>query len=174
MNPEQLLPINGVELCVQTFGDDSDPTILLIHGASASMLWWEEELCERLAAGGRHVIRFDNRDTGRSTFSPPGAPDYAHSDLVADAVGILDALGVASAHVVGRSMSGGTALALAVDYPDRVSDRHLRDHDHRRRRDGSMPTSRRSPTTPTRTGGRLPASPRWRRTPAAHLTSTRR
>jgi len=121
MSPEQLLPINGVELCVQTFGNDSDPAILLIHGASASMLWWEEELCELLAAGGRYVIRFDNRDTGRSTYSPPGAPDYAHSDLVADAVGVLDALGIASAHVVGRSMSGGTALALAVDYPDRVT-----------------------------------------------------
>ena len=125
MNPEILIPVQSrgqhVELCAQSFGDPADPTILLIHGASASMLWWEEELCERLAAGGRHVIRFDNRDTGRSTFSPAGKPDYAHSDLVADAVAVLDAFGVRQAHVVGRSMAGGTALALAVDHPDRVA-----------------------------------------------------
>ncbi|PWN03085.1 alpha/beta hydrolase [Nocardioides silvaticus] len=84
------------------------------------MLWWEEELCERIAAGGRFVIRFDNRDTGRSTFYPPGEPGYKHSDLVADAVAVLDAYDVERAHVVGRSMSGGTALALAVDHPGRV------------------------------------------------------
>jgi len=125
MNPEILIPVQThgqqVELCAQSFGDPADPAILLIHGASASMLWWEEELCEQLAAGGRHVIRFDNRDTGRSTFYPPGKPGYAHSDLVADAVAVLDAFGVGRAHVVGRSMAGGTALALAVDYPDRVA-----------------------------------------------------
>ncbi|WP_322938465.1 alpha/beta fold hydrolase [Nocardioides bizhenqiangii] len=120
MNPEQLLEINGVELCVQTFGDPTDPAILLIHGASASMLWWEDELCGRLADGGRFVIRFDNRDTGRSTHWPAGEPGYAFSDMVADAVGVLDALGVETAHVVGRSMAGGTALALAVDHPARV------------------------------------------------------
>lgn len=122
MNPEQIIPIDDdVHLCVQTFGDPDDPAILLIHGASASMLWWEEELCERIAAGGRLVIRFDNRDTGRSTYWPAGKPGYAVSDLVADAVAILDALGVERAHVVGRSMAGGTALALAVDHPDRVA-----------------------------------------------------
>ncbi|RHW23872.1 alpha/beta hydrolase [Nocardioides immobilis] len=121
MNPEQLLEVNDVQLCVQTFGDHADPAILLIHGACASMLWWEDELCERLAAGRRFVIRFDNRDTGRSSYCPPGAPNYAHSDLVADALAILDALHVRRAHVVGRSMAGGTALALAVDHPDRVA-----------------------------------------------------
>lgn len=125
MNPEILIPAGShdrqVELCAQAFGDPADPAILLIHGASASMLWWEEELCDQLAAGGRHVIRFDNRDTGRSTFCPAGRPDYAHSDLVADAVAVLDAFGIGRAHVVGRSMAGGTALALAVDYPDRVA-----------------------------------------------------
>jgi pimeloyl-ACP methyl ester carboxylesterase len=125
MNPEILIPVEGhgqqVQLCVQSFGDPGDPAILLIHGASASMLWWEEELCERLAAGGRFVIRFDNRDTGRSTFYPPGRPGYKHSDLVANAVAVLDAYQVERAHVVGRSMSGGTALALAVDHPDRVA-----------------------------------------------------
>lgn len=124
MNPEILIPVQShgkqVELFAQSFGDPADPAVLLIHGASASMLWWEEELCELLAAGGRFVIRFDNRDTGRSTFSPPGKPDYAQSDLAADAVAVLDAFGVDRAHIVGRSMAGGTALVLAVDHPDRV------------------------------------------------------
>ncbi|MFD9700254.1 alpha/beta fold hydrolase [Lentzea sp. NPDC059081] len=112
--------VNGVELCVQTFGDSSDPAVLLIHGACASMLWWEEELCVAIAARGRFVIRYDNRDTGLSTSYPPGEPGYSLADMVLDAVGILDALGVSRAHVVGRSMSGAIALALGVDHPDRV------------------------------------------------------
>ena len=110
MNPETDDPGTSasVELCVQTVGDPGDPAVLLIHGACASMVWWEDELCERIAAGGRFVIRYDQRDTGRSTSFPVGEPGYAMSDLAADAVGILDALGVDRAHVVGRSMSGGT------------------------------------------------------------------
>ena len=82
---EQLLEINDVELCVETFGKPSDPAILLIDGAAASMLWWETELCERVARGGRLVIRYDNRDTGRSTSYPPGRPGYAFTDLAGDA-----------------------------------------------------------------------------------------
>lgn len=113
--------VNGVELCVETFGDSSDPAVLLIHGACASMLWWETELCASLAARGRFVIRYDNRDTGLSVSYPPGQPGYALSDMVLDAVGILDALGVARAHVVGRSMSGAIALALGVEHADRVA-----------------------------------------------------
>jgi pimeloyl-ACP methyl ester carboxylesterase len=111
---------NGVELCVETFGDPAAPAVLLIHGACASMLWWETELCAAIAAAGRFVIRYDNRDTGLSVSYPPGEPGYALSDLVLDAVGILDALGVDRAHVVGRSMSGAIALALGVDHADRV------------------------------------------------------
>lgn len=118
---EKIIKANGVDLCVETFGDPADPAILLIHGASASMLWWERELCESLAARGRYVIRFDNRDTGRSVCYPPGQPGYALSDLAKDAVGILDVLGVDRAHVVGRSMSGAVALTLGVDHADRVA-----------------------------------------------------
>ena len=121
MFPEQMIPVGDVELCVQTVGDRDDPAVLLIHGACASMVWWEEELCERIAAGGRFVIRYDQRDTGRSTAFPVGRPGYAMSDLASDAIGVLDALGVERAHVVGRSMSGGTALVLAVDHPDRTA-----------------------------------------------------
>ncbi|MEV6491227.1 alpha/beta hydrolase [Actinoplanes sp. NPDC051633] len=118
---EQIVVANGVELCVETFGSPADPAVLLIHGACASMLWWETELCERLAARGRYVIRYDNRDTGRSISYPPGAPGYTMTDLARDAVGILDVLGVHRAHIVGRSMSGGIALILGVDHPDRVA-----------------------------------------------------
>ncbi|TNM46115.1 alpha/beta hydrolase [Nocardioides albidus] len=111
---------NGVTLCAQTFGDAADPAVLLIHGACASMLWWEDELCRRIAAAGRFVVRYDQRDTGRSSSFPAGAPGYGLRDLAADAVALLDALGIDSAHVVGRSMSGGVALVLGVDHPTRV------------------------------------------------------
>ena len=118
---EQFLDVNGVRLCVETFGRSDDPAILLIHWASASMLGWEAELCEQLAAPGRFVIRYDHSDTGRSTTYPVGEPAYALVDLADDALGILDRLGVARAHVVGCSMSGGLALLLGVDHPERVA-----------------------------------------------------
>ena len=112
---------NGVELGVQTFGSPADPTVLLIHGACASMLWWPEELCHLLADRGLHVVRFDSRDTGRSTHYPAGAPPYGLRDLADDAVGLLDALEIPVAHLVGRSMGGGTAIIAALDHPDRVA-----------------------------------------------------
>jgi pimeloyl-ACP methyl ester carboxylesterase len=118
---ERLLTANGVPLCVETFGTPADPTILLIHGASASMLWWEEQLCTRIAAGGRHVVRFDNRDTGRSISYPAGRPGYGLTDMVDDALGVLDALGIERAHVVGRSMAGTIAARAALRRPDRVA-----------------------------------------------------
>lgn len=120
-HPEQLLKINGVELCAQTFGDPAAPALLLIGGAEASMDWWDDEFCERLAAGGRHVIRYDTRDTGRSTTFPPGAPPYGSDALLDDAVGLLDELGIAAAHIVGVSMGGGIAQHLAVHHPGRVA-----------------------------------------------------
>jgi pimeloyl-ACP methyl ester carboxylesterase len=117
----QVVEANGVDLCVQTFGDESAPAVLLIGGAAASMDWWEEELCERLAAGPRFVIRYDFRDTGQSVTYEPGVPEYSGDDLVADAVGLLDALAVPRAHVVGLSMGGGIAQHLAVSHPGRVA-----------------------------------------------------
>ena len=89
-------------------------------GATSSMDWWEPEFCERIAAAGRFVIRFDNRDTGQSTTSPVGAPSYTGDDLSADPLRILDALGVPSAHLVGVSMGGGIAQDIAVQHPERV------------------------------------------------------
>ena len=118
---ERIIQANGVDLCVQTFGDPDRPAILLIAGGASSMLHWDDELCERLAAGSRFVIRYDHRDTGRSVTYPPGAPGYTGRDLVEDAVGVLDALGVATAHVVGISMGGGIAQDIGRRHPDRVA-----------------------------------------------------
>jgi pimeloyl-ACP methyl ester carboxylesterase len=70
---EKIVQANGVDVCVQTFGDRADSPILLIHGAAASMLAWEEEFCERLAAGPRFVVRYDHRDTSRSVSYEPSA-----------------------------------------------------------------------------------------------------
>lgn len=118
---EKIIQCNGVDLCVETFGDAADPTILLIAGAASSMDWWEVPFCRRLAAGGRHVIRYDFRDTGRSAHDPVGAPTYTGHDLTLDAVAILDALDVQTAHLVGISMGGGIAQVIATLFPERVS-----------------------------------------------------
>lgn len=118
---QKIVEANGVDLCIETFGDAADPAVLLIHGASASMLWWEAGLCEKIAAGGRFVIRFDNRDTGRSVTYPPGQPGYSLRDLTEDALGILDVLGITRAHLVGQSMAGAIIALAGIDHPDRVA-----------------------------------------------------
>jgi pimeloyl-ACP methyl ester carboxylesterase len=117
----KLVRANGVDLCVETFGEADAPALLLIAGGECSMDWWEDELCELLAAGPRFVIRYDLRDTGQSVSYEPGAPGYDGSDLLADALGLLDALGVDRAHVVGMSMGGGIAQELALEHGSRVA-----------------------------------------------------
>ena len=111
---------NGAVLCADTFGDRAHPAVLLIMGAAASMDRWEEPFCRRLAAAGRYVIRYDHRDTGGSTTYPPGRPGYTADDLVGDALGILDFLGVERAHLVGMSMGGAIVQRIAVEHPARV------------------------------------------------------
>jgi pimeloyl-ACP methyl ester carboxylesterase len=118
---EVIHDVNGIELCAEPFGDRGDPAVLLIMGTAASMDWWEPELCERIAAGGRFVIRYDHRDTGRSVSYAPGEPGYTGRDLLDDAMGLLDALGVERAHLVGMSAGGGMAQLIALDHPERVS-----------------------------------------------------
>jgi pimeloyl-ACP methyl ester carboxylesterase len=117
---ERLIEVNGVELCTEPFGDPADPPILLVMGIGGSMLWWEEGFCRMLADGGRFVIRYDHRDTGRSVTYEPGRPEYTGADLVADAVGVLDAYGIPAAHVVGVSAGGAFAQLLALGFPDRI------------------------------------------------------
>jgi pimeloyl-ACP methyl ester carboxylesterase len=117
---ERMIKANAVELCTESFGRPADPPILLIMGIGASMLWWEEGFCRLLTEGGRFVIRYDHRDTGRSVTYEPGRPEYTSTDLIADAVGVLDAYGIAAAHVVGVSAGGAFAQLLALDYPNRV------------------------------------------------------
>src|ERR671919_1948030 len=118
---ERMVEVNGVELWAQTFGNRDDPAVLLVMGLAASMLHWEDEFCDRLADGSRFVIRYDHRDTGRSVSYPPGAPQYTGRDLAEDAIGVLDAFGVARAHVVGISMGGGLGQSLAIHHPARVA-----------------------------------------------------
>lgn len=117
---ERMIEANDATLCTEAAGDPGDPPILLMMGMSASMLWWEEAFCRRLADAGRFVIRYDHRDTGRSRTYKPGHPEYTVSDLVADAVAVLDGYDIAAAHIVGMSMGGGLAQLLALDSPDRV------------------------------------------------------
>jgi pimeloyl-ACP methyl ester carboxylesterase len=118
--PERMIEANGVELCAESFGDPDDAPILLVTGLGSSMLWWEEEFCRMLADGGRFVIRYDQRDTGRSVSYEPGRPGYGGEDLIADAAGVLDAHGIPAAHVVGVSAGGALAQLLALDFPERV------------------------------------------------------
>jgi pimeloyl-ACP methyl ester carboxylesterase len=126
---------NGLELCYETIGDPADPTLLLVMGLGEQLITWPDDFCAALAARGFHVIRFDNRDVGRSTwFDELGQPDlralfggdpsgahYLLSDMAADTAGLLDALGVRRAHVVGASMGGMIAQQLAIDSPHLVA-----------------------------------------------------
>ena len=118
--PERMVQANGVRLCTEPFGDPVDPPILLVMGIGASMLWWDEEFCRMLSEGGRFVIRYDHRDTGRSVTYEPGNPTYNGLDLAADAVGVVDAYGLAAAHLVGVSAGGAFAQIIALDRRDRV------------------------------------------------------
>ena len=125
---------NGIELEYDTFGSPDDPALLLIMGFSAQMIAWDEELCELLADRGFHVIRFDNRDVGLSSRITDGpVPDiakamtgdsstasYTLDDMADDAAGLLDALGIEKAHIVGASMGGMIAQLVATRHPEKT------------------------------------------------------
>ena len=115
-----MLPANGIDICVETFGERVDPPLLLIAGGSRSMDWWEDEFCRRLAAGGRYVVRYDHRDTGRSTCFPAGERRYSGVDLAHDALGVLDALNLHRAHLVGLGLGADLAQCVAIERPHRV------------------------------------------------------
>jgi pimeloyl-ACP methyl ester carboxylesterase len=134
LSGEQRAQVGDIEVCYETFGERSQPPLLLIMGLSSQMVLWEDEFCEQLADRGFWVIRFDNRDCGRSTVlrdAPipkrwellvrhPRCAAYSLDEMAADAAGLLDELGVEQAHVVGASMGGMIAQCLAIRHPDRV------------------------------------------------------
>jgi pimeloyl-ACP methyl ester carboxylesterase len=123
-----------IEIAYEDFGDVDEPPVLLIMGAGAQMLNWHEEFCAELVSRGLHPIRFDNRDSGLSShFNDAPLPDfkaalsgdtssasYNLSDMAADTVGLLDALGLKSAHLVGASMGGFIAQMVAIEYSERI------------------------------------------------------
>ena len=111
---ERMIEGPHVRLCTEAFGDPAEAPVLLVMGLGASMLWWDESFCQALADGGRLVIRYDHRDTGRSTTFEPGRPGYRGADLTLDAAAVLDGYGLGSAHVVGVSAGGGIAQELAL------------------------------------------------------------
>jgi pimeloyl-ACP methyl ester carboxylesterase len=130
---EEFCRVGEIELCYESFGDPADPTLLLVMGLGTQMVAWRPEFCEQLAAQGFRVVRFDNRDIGRSTWMkgrPPTlaqmltrskkAGRYRLRDMAADAIGLLDHLGVERAHVVGASMGGMIAQSMAAHWHDRV------------------------------------------------------
>ncbi|MCF6136524.1 alpha/beta fold hydrolase [Pseudalkalibacillus berkeleyi] len=118
---EQVLNINQVDICTESFGDSKNPAVLLIMGAMTSLDWWDENFCHRLADQGRFVIRYDHRDLGRSTTYEAGTSHYTITDLADDAIGVLDAYSVKKAHIVGLSMGGMVGQILALRYSERVS-----------------------------------------------------
>lgn len=133
-----IAPVNGIDICYETFGEPTDPAVLLVMGFTAQMTAWGDEFCEALAAADRHVIRFDNRDCGLSSKfdgiavdmaalmmaqaglgEAPPAP-YTLSDMADDGFGLLTHLGLEAAHLVGASMGGMIVQTMAIELPERV------------------------------------------------------
>lgn len=137
-HPEQLIAANNIQLNYDSFGDKRHPPIVLIMGLATQMIYWDQEFCGLLASQGYWVIRFDNRDNGKSTwmeslpvpsntafmanavFKRPVGAAYLLSDMMEDTLGLFDALEIESAHIVGASMGGMIAQELAIHHPHRV------------------------------------------------------
>lgn len=136
--PPQIAHANGLDLCYEIFGASDAEPMILIMGLGAQMIQWDDDFCRQLAARGFRVIRFDNRDIGKSSklsggkrltafellrqrfLHIPVAATYKLSDMAQDTIGLMDALGIASAHIVGASMGGMIAQEIAISYPERV------------------------------------------------------
>jgi pimeloyl-ACP methyl ester carboxylesterase len=131
---EQIAPANGIELCFQEMGDPDGEPLFLVMGLATQMLAWDEGFCGLLAERGFRVIRFDNRDIGRSTkITSAGVPSrldlisgrrstapYLLRDMAADTIGLMDHLGIDSAHIAGASMGGMIVQTMAIEHPERV------------------------------------------------------
>ena len=136
--PPQTARANGIDLCYEIFGKDDAEPMLLIMGLGAQMILWDDEFCQQLASRGFRVIRFDNRDIGKSSKLTGGKPlkplellklrflkipveaPYRLRDMAEDTIGLMDALGIKSAHLVGASMGGMIAQEIAISFPQRV------------------------------------------------------
>jgi pimeloyl-ACP methyl ester carboxylesterase len=133
-----MIAANGIELCYETFGNPSDPALLLVNGFTTQLTGWETAMCEQFAARGRYVIRYDNRDVGLSSHltggeglldkviaarkgeaSMPTLP-YRLGDMASDGMGLLTALGIEQAHIAGASMGGMIVQTMAIEHPHRV------------------------------------------------------
>lgn len=119
MGPMPRARTNGIEVEYETFGDPGAAPLLLVSGLGMQLIGWDVEFCTLLVDRGFYVIRFDNRDVGLTTWMD-GGEGYSLDDMAADAVGLLDALGIAAAHIVGVSMGGFIAQLTALDHPERV------------------------------------------------------
>jgi pimeloyl-ACP methyl ester carboxylesterase len=131
---ERMAKVGELDICYETFGSKDDPALLLVMGLGTQMIGWHESFCAALAEHGFHVIRYDNRDSGRSTHfrghKPPtlrqllvrdrAAAAYSLADMAADGIGLLDELGIERAHIAGASMGGMIAQTMAARFPDRV------------------------------------------------------
>jgi pimeloyl-ACP methyl ester carboxylesterase len=136
--PPQIARANGIDICYEIFGDPNAEPMLLIMGLGAQMIHWDDEFCRQLAARGFRVIRFDNRDIGKSSkmsggkrltavemlklrfLKIPLAAPYKLLDMAKDTIGLMDVLGIKSAHLVGASMGGMIAQEIAISFPERV------------------------------------------------------
>ena len=136
--PPQIARANGIDLCYEIFGDAAAEPMLLIMGLGAQMILWDDDFCRQLAARGFRVIRFDNRDIGKSSklsggkrltalellklrfLKIPVAAPYRLRDMAEDVTGLMDVLGIKSAHLVGASMGGMIAQEIAISFPQRV------------------------------------------------------
>jgi len=136
--PPQLVRANGIDICYEIFGHADAEPLLLIMGLGAQMIHWDDEFCRQLAARGFRVIRFDNRDIGKSShlsggkrltalellklrfLKIPVAASYRLIDMARDTIGLMDALGIRKAHLVGASMGGMIAQEVAITFPERV------------------------------------------------------
>jgi pimeloyl-ACP methyl ester carboxylesterase len=130
---EQFCTVGDIELCYETFGDPAHPALLLTMGLATQMIGWHEQFCSALADRGFHVIRYDNRDVGRSKSVGGPSPTllqllrrdkraaaYTLADMAADGIGLLDHLEIERAHVMGASMGGMIAQTMAAHHHDRV------------------------------------------------------
>ena len=123
----------SVTICYERFGDPGDPPLVLIMGLGRQLIAWPDELCAQLSAKQLHVVRFDNRDIGRSWHAPIPPPrtgqlltrrfhadQYSLAEMAADTAGLIESLGLRSAHIVGASMGGMIGQTLASRHPERV------------------------------------------------------